>query len=320
MKLRSLAVPMAVGAAALALVAAGCGDDNTSSGSSTGAAGASTGAGTSAAGGPAVTIAQPADGSSVSQPVTLKADLTDFQLNGADVGKPPKTGEGHLHWALDGGKYDFPKYSGANGQLAVKLGVQGKYSPSVTPTITYKNLPAGKHTVEVYLANNDHSNVGPQAETSFTVTGGGGAGAAGKSSVTFVMPAKGSSVSGPLTATVKFTYATPPTATADPPPIPATVKLTGFKLSPSTVGKPPKAGQGHLHFALDGGKYDFPKYSGANGQLAVKLGVQGKYSPSVTPSITYKNLPAGKHTLEVYLANNDHSNVGPEAKTTFTVK
>ena len=91
-------------------------------------------------------------------------------------------------------------------------------------------------------------------------------------------------------------------------------------LSPKTVGKKPKQGQGHLHFSIDDGKYDQPKYSGKNGQLAVKLGVNGKYSPSVTPSITYKGLPAGKHTLEVYLANNDHSNTGVEAKTMFTVE
>jgi hypothetical protein len=71
---------------------------------------------------------------------------------------------------------------------------------------------------------------------------------------------------------------------------------------------------------MDNGKYDQPQYSGANGQLAVKLGVAGKYSPSVTPTITYKGLPKGKHELEVYLANNDHTNAGPEAKTEFTVK
>ena len=48
--------------------------------------------------------------------------------------------------------------------------------------------------------------------------------------------------------------------------------------------------------------------------------MNGKYSPSVTPKIVYKGLPKGKHTLEVYLANNDHSNTGVEASTSFTVK
>ncbi len=98
------------------------------------------------------------------------------------------------------------------------------------------------------------------------------------------------------------------------------VKLTNFKLAPQNVGKPPKAGEGHLHFSLDGGRYDQPKYSGANGKLAVKLGVNGKYSPSVAPTIMYTGVPKGKHNLEVYLANNDHSNTGVEASTTFTVR
>lgn len=43
-------------------------------------------------------------------------------------------------------------------------------------------------------------------------------------------------------------------------------------------------------------------------------------SSAVTPKITYKGLPPGEHTLEVHLANNDHSATGVEASTTFTVK
>ncbi len=70
---------------------------------------------------------------------------------------------------MDGGKFDKPKYSGPNGELAVKLGVDGKYSPAVAPEITYRKLPPGEHTVEVHLANNDHSNTSTQAETTFTV-------------------------------------------------------------------------------------------------------------------------------------------------------
>ena len=100
----------------------------------------------------------------------------------------------------------------------------------------------------------------------------------------------------------------------------ATVTLTNFKLDPQDVGKAPAPGKGHLHFTMDGGKYDFPKYSGANGKLAKKLGVAGKYSPSVTPKITYKGLPKGKHSLKVALANNDHSNAGATASVKFTVK
>ncbi len=104
------------------------------------------------------------------------------------------------------------------------------------------------------------------------------------------------------------------------PKFSASVTLSNFKLDAKDVGKAPQPGKGHLHFSLDGGKFDFPKYSGANGKLAQKLGVEGKYSPSVTGKITYKDIPKGKHTLKVELANNDHSPAGASASETITVK
>jgi hypothetical protein len=50
------------------------------------------------------------------------------------------------------------------------------------------------------------------------------------------------------------------------------------------------------------------------------LGVEGKFSPSFTRRIIYRNIPPGQHTLVAYLANNDYSNTGVQASTTFTVK
>ena len=100
----------------------------------------------------------------------------------------------------------------------------------------------------------------------------------------------------------------------------ATVQITNFRIAPQSVGKAPRPGEGHLHFKMDNGKFDFPKYSGANGLIAKKLGVTGHYSPALAPKITYKNLPPGKHELEVYLANNNHTDVGVKAKVEFTVK
>jgi hypothetical protein len=102
-----------------------------------------------------------------------------------------------------------------------------------------------------------------------------------------------------------------------------TVKTKNFSIDAKDVGKTPKAGKGHEHFQMDGGKYDFPKYSGANGKLAVTLGVQGKYSPSVTNAVTYTGLPKGKHKLTVFLVKNNHSNYsnsGAKKTITFTVK
>jgi hypothetical protein len=102
--------------------------------------------------------------------------------------------------------------------------------------------------------------------------------------------------------------------------ITAKVSLTNFHIAPNAVGQAPRPGQGHLHFKMDEGKFDYPKYSGPNGLIAKKLGVTGHYSPALAPKITYKHLPKGKHVLEVYLANNNHTNVGVEDKVTFVVK
>ena len=102
-----------------------------------------------------------------------------------------------------------------------------------------------------------------------------------------------------------------------------TVKTRNFEIDTAAVGKAPMAGHGHEHFQMDGGKYDFPKYSGANGKLAVQLGVQGKYSPSVTNMVTYKGLPKGKHKVTVFLAQNNHAsyaNKGAKKTITFTVR
>jgi hypothetical protein len=133
--------------------------------------------------------------------------------------------------------------------------------------------------------------------------------------VAFIASAVALAAGGPSIA-----FVTPKAGAVTGSSVTFTVKVTNFKLDAEAVGKQKKANTGHLHFQMDHGKFDFPKYSGANGKLAVKLGIAGKYSPSVAPSIKYSHLPAGKHTLVVFLANNDHSPVGPKASVSFTVK
>jgi hypothetical protein len=155
---------------ALAVVLAGCGSSDTDRSDSTGAAAGST------TPSPAptdpnskVAFVAPKEGATEGDKVKVKVKLTNFTIDPTSVGKSPQPGVGHLHFSMDGGKYDHPQYSGANGKLAVQLGVDGKYSPSVTPTITYEGLPPGDHKLEVYLANNNHTPTGVEAETEFTV-------------------------------------------------------------------------------------------------------------------------------------------------------
>ena len=278
---------------AMAFGVAACGDnDNTASMSSGGGVDSAQ----SSSADPRVTISAPGDGQTIGSKFTASVDLADFEINADAVGMAPKDGEGHLHFSLDGGKFDSAKFSGANGKLAEQLGTDGKYSPSVTEEVTYKGIPAGEHTLEVYLANNDHSDTGAEATVKFTVEGDESA-AKGPNGETVTIEDVRKSAGG-------FT---------------AAVALDGVELDAASVGKDAEDGKGHLHFELDGGKYDLPKYSGANGKLAVQLGTDGKYSPAVEPTITYKNLPKGKHVLKVYVANNDHSENGAVAQQTIKV-
>lgn len=80
-----------------------------------------------------VTFASPTDGQTVSGHVRVSVDVSGFEIDPENVGKQPEAGKGHLHFTMDGGEFDKPKYSGPNGALAVKLGVDGKYSPAVAP-------------------------------------------------------------------------------------------------------------------------------------------------------------------------------------------
>jgi hypothetical protein len=118
---------------------------------------------------PTVSFTEPSDGSTVGSKVSAEVELEGFELDPDAVGMAAEDGHGHLHFSLDGGRFDTAKYSGPNGELAEELGVDGQYSPSVEPSITYSNLPAGEHTLVVELAENDHSDVGISDETTFTV-------------------------------------------------------------------------------------------------------------------------------------------------------
>jgi hypothetical protein len=140
---------------AIAIGASACGGSD-NAGGDTPAAAAST---------PMVSFTAPGEGATIGSTLTAKIDIADFQLDAASVGKKAVDGHGHLHFSLDGGTYDSAKYSGANGKLAEQLGTDGKYSPAVMPTITYSNLPAGKHVLKVYLADNDHSESGASARS-----------------------------------------------------------------------------------------------------------------------------------------------------------
>ncbi len=123
-------------AAAGALGLAACG-------SSAGTQGASTAAG----GAPAISIVQPANNATVTQPFTLKVSSTE-PLGATSTGKD------HFHLTFDGNAQD--------------------YTVETNPQATIHTLTPGKHVIKVTLQHADHSPVGPAAQVSVTVEGAGG--------------------------------------------------------------------------------------------------------------------------------------------------
>ena len=170
MRIKTMIVALAVGAVSVGAVACG-GDDDDGSASTPAATTtqASDTAGDYTAGDASISFVEPSDGAMTGDTVTANVELEGFQIDPAEVGMANHEGTGHLHFSMDDGKFDTPKYSGANGKLAVQLGVDGMYSPATEPTITYTGLPPGEHTLEVDLVNNDHSETGTSATTTFTV-------------------------------------------------------------------------------------------------------------------------------------------------------
>jgi hypothetical protein len=164
MKFRKMVLVLAVsGVAAFGVAACGDDDDDETSAATT------TEESAYSADEASVSFVEPTDGAAVGDPVTAEVALEGFTINADEVGMDNTEGEGHLHFSMDGGKFDTPKYSGANGELAVQLGTDGQYSPATEETITYENLPKGEHTLEVDLVNNDHTETGKSATVTFEV-------------------------------------------------------------------------------------------------------------------------------------------------------
>src|SRR5687767_10672724 len=57
-----------------------------------------------------VSFVEPTDGATTSDKVTAEVELDGFDINAEEVGMAARAGEGHLHFSMDEGEYDHPKY------------------------------------------------------------------------------------------------------------------------------------------------------------------------------------------------------------------
>ena len=135
---RNLRVGMAAGA--VAVTAAACG------GAPAGAAGNSGSDAVSTSGPHKVTITSPAPSANVSAPLTVKFSTS------VPIG-PVSSGKDHVHVFVDG--------------------KTNEYTVVTSSPYVLKNIPNGKHTIDVTLQHADHSPDGASAQVSVNVTSGG---------------------------------------------------------------------------------------------------------------------------------------------------
>jgi hypothetical protein len=144
---------------------------------------------------PSVAIVSPRNGArQTDRAVVVKAKVSNFTLAPLRFGGEPQLGEGQLRFALNrvpdcvdpaklaiaeesplgrgrllGNSFDFPRYAGPNGVLAVRIGANGSYSPATRPEIYYHQLPAGFYRLVVTLAQNNGSPTPYHAVTNFQI-------------------------------------------------------------------------------------------------------------------------------------------------------
>jgi hypothetical protein len=155
-----------------------------------------------APGRPHVEIISPRNGArQTSHAVVVKVEIENFQLAPRHFGDEPLLGEGHVRYSLNrvpdcvdpvklqrainspigngrlvGASFDYPEYSGPNGQLAMQIGTAGSYSPGTRPEIYYHDLKPGFYRLIVNLADNNGATTPFHAVTNFEILPGPGQG------------------------------------------------------------------------------------------------------------------------------------------------
>ena len=101
--------------------------------------------------------------------MTIVVEVKNFKLSAAHFGKAPVKG-GRASLLLARRREVRPSEVLARERPAgAKIGVEARYSPSVTNKITYTQIPEGNHSVVVYLVANNHKKLGPSASLTFPV-------------------------------------------------------------------------------------------------------------------------------------------------------
>ena len=217
-----------------------------------------------------VTIASPSSGTMVTaNSLTLQVSTSGFDDTCDVAGKENKQGKGHYHVLLD------------------KSLINMFCTPQAT--LSLQNVKAGKHTVSVVPAQDDHAEVEANAQSidiDYEPTGA----SAQISDTTF-----------PAAPAIKIL--SPKAGAVLNGPFDVVVQVTNFNLSCDLLGKPDVAGYGHWHLNLD-------TMTGPMMGMGTMVGM----ACTTTFHATTQGLQSGQtHSLIALLTDNGHAPLKPAA-------
>jgi outer membrane protein assembly factor BamB len=213
---------------------------------------------------PSIKFVNPSDGNAIAAgDITVTAEATNFKLVD-QLGKSNAAGQGHIHCFLD---TDAPTVQGQPAVTAADT-----YAATAATTYTWKNVPAGTHTLSLELVNNDHTPLNPPVVQKITVT-------------TDNLPRI--IITAPQNGKIQKVG-----------PVTIKVSVSNFNLV-DKLGTAKVAGERHLHYFMD----VVPPTTA--GQPAVTSA--GTYAATAAASYTWDNVSPGIHTFYVEVVNNDHT-------------
>lgn len=228
-----------------------------------------------------VRLLSPAPGALIrSNAVQVRVGFSNWKLSCAWAGKANKPGIGHYHILLDGALVNM--------------------FCTNTASVSLQNVPAGKHTLTVVPAENDHNDMmfmqsKEMRQVGFVYRPSHPLPAAqpwslGKPAIKITSPANGQTVHGAFALNIA---------------------VSSFKLSCDLYGKPNLKGWGHWHINHD-------SMTGAMMGMGTMLGM----SCAKSFQVSTVGLTPGKHTFFAILEDNQHAPLMPTVfdKVTVNIK
>ncbi len=241
---------------------------------------------------PSATILSPKDGDVVTtNTVAVVPDFKNWKLRCDLAGTPDVAGTGHYHLELDGALVNM--YCGP-------------------AALSLQNVKPGTHTLTVYPAKNDHSEIeAAKAEVKFTYQPTNSLPPlqpinTGKPSVSILWPKNGATVSGAS--------------------FPLVMDVRNFRLSCDMLGKPKVANTGHWH--VDVNKPETAMMGmmkpGASQQQMMMMMMEAMATMmnmgcNNTFDVPLAGVSAGKHNFYVVLVDNAHEPLNPAVTASVSV-